>query len=160
MQLFSSLNTLWHCLPLGLEWKLTFSSPVATAEFSKFAGILSVALSTASPFRIWNSSAEIPSPPLALFVVMLTKASLSLHDHLGRFYYLSLLFFGTLDSNGYIFLFLLLPLASLLFSAICKASLDNHFPFCISFYWGWSCSLPPVQCHEPLSIVLQALYQI
>ena len=30
---------------LGLEWKLTFSSPVATAEFSKFAGILSAALS-------------------------------------------------------------------------------------------------------------------
>ena len=28
-----------------LEWKLTFSSPVATAEFSKFAGILSEALS-------------------------------------------------------------------------------------------------------------------
>ena len=26
-------------------WKLTFSSPVATAEFSKFAGILSAALS-------------------------------------------------------------------------------------------------------------------
>ena len=26
----------WHCLSLGLEWKLTFSSPVATAEFSKF----------------------------------------------------------------------------------------------------------------------------
>ena len=29
----------------GIEWKLTFSSPVATAEFSKFAGILSAALS-------------------------------------------------------------------------------------------------------------------
>ena len=28
-----------------LEWKLTFSGPVATAEFSKFAGILSEALS-------------------------------------------------------------------------------------------------------------------
>ena len=27
----------------GLEWKLTFSSPVATTEFSKFAGILSAA---------------------------------------------------------------------------------------------------------------------
>ena len=39
-----SLNILWHCLSLGLEWKLTFSSSVATAEFSKFAGILSVAL--------------------------------------------------------------------------------------------------------------------
>ena len=41
----SSLSNLYHCLSLGLEWKLTFSSPVATAEFSKFAGILSVALS-------------------------------------------------------------------------------------------------------------------
>ena len=27
------------------KWKLTFSSPVVTAEFSKFAGILSAALS-------------------------------------------------------------------------------------------------------------------
>ena len=31
-------------LSLGLEWKLIFSSPVATAEFSKFADILSAAL--------------------------------------------------------------------------------------------------------------------
>ena len=30
---------------LGLEWKLTFSSPVATTEFSKFVDILSVAIS-------------------------------------------------------------------------------------------------------------------
>ena len=29
---------------LGLEWKLTFYSPVASAEFSKFAGLLSVGL--------------------------------------------------------------------------------------------------------------------
>ena len=29
---------------------------------------------TASSFRIWNSSAGIPSPPLALFIVMLLKA--------------------------------------------------------------------------------------
>ena len=45
VQLCSSLSILWHCLSLGLEWKLTFSHPVATAEFSKFAGILSAALS-------------------------------------------------------------------------------------------------------------------
>ena len=42
MQLCSSLSILWHCLSLGLEWKLTSSSPVAAAEFSKFADILSV----------------------------------------------------------------------------------------------------------------------
>ena len=45
VQLCGSLSILWHCLSLELEWKLTFSSPVATAEFSKFAYILSAALS-------------------------------------------------------------------------------------------------------------------
>ena len=75
MQLCGSLSILWHCLSLGLEWKLTFSSPVVTAEFSKFAGILSGILSTftAASFRIWISSTEILSPPLALFVVMLLR---------------------------------------------------------------------------------------
>ena len=34
------------------------------------------------------------------------------------------------------------------------------FPFCSSFSWGWSWSLPPVQWHEPPSIVLPVLYQI
>ena len=32
---------------------------------------------TASSFRIWNSSARIPSPPLGLFAVMLPKAHLT-----------------------------------------------------------------------------------
>ena len=44
VQLCNNLNILCLCLSLGLEWKLTFSSPVATAEFSKFGGILSAAL--------------------------------------------------------------------------------------------------------------------
>ena len=43
--LCGSLNITWHCLSLGWEWKLTFPSPVATAKFSKFADILSAALS-------------------------------------------------------------------------------------------------------------------
>ena len=33
-------------------------------------------------FRIWNSSAGIPTPPLALFVVMLPKAHLILHSRM------------------------------------------------------------------------------
>ena len=45
VQLYSSLNILWLYPSLGLELKLIFSSPVATAEFSKFAGILNAALS-------------------------------------------------------------------------------------------------------------------
>ena len=171
-----------------------------------------------SSFRIWNSSTGIPSPPLALFVVMLPKARLTSHSrmsgsrwvitpswlsgawrsflyssymyschlflisstsvrpipflsfivlifawnvplvyliflkrslvfptllfsslcigHWGRLSYLSLLFFGTLHSDGHIFPFFPLPLASLLFSAICKAYSDNHFPFLHFFFLG------------------------
>ena len=36
----------------------------------------------ASSFRIWNSSTGIPSPPLALFVVMLPKAHLTSHSRM------------------------------------------------------------------------------
>ena len=37
---------------------------------------------TALSFRIWNSSTGIPSPPLALFIVMLPKAHLTLHSRM------------------------------------------------------------------------------
>ena len=58
-----------------------------------------------------------------------------------------------------------LPLASLLFSAICKASSENHFAFLHSFFLGMvliilyndASLMPPVQCHKLLFIVLQAL---
>ena len=36
--------------------------------------------STASSFRIWNSSTGVPAPPLALFIVMLAKAHLTWHS--------------------------------------------------------------------------------
>ena len=37
---------------------------------------------TASSFRIWNSSTGIPSPPLTLFVVILSKAHLTSHSRI------------------------------------------------------------------------------
>jgi len=43
MQLYGNLNYVWHAFSLQMEWKQTFSSPVATAECSKFAGIVSEA---------------------------------------------------------------------------------------------------------------------
>ena len=77
MQLCGSVSILWRLLSLGLECKLTFSSGHCWVfqtcwhiECSPF---------TASSFRIWNSSTGIPSPPLALFVVMLPKAHLTSH---------------------------------------------------------------------------------
>ena len=48
---------------------------------------------------------------------------------------ISLLFFGTLHSNGYLSISPL-PLPSLLFTAICKAFSDNHFAFLHFFFLG------------------------
>ena len=66
-QLCGSLNILWHCPSLGLEWKLTLCSLVAIAEF-QICWHIKCSTFSASSFRIWNSSTGIPSPPLALFV--------------------------------------------------------------------------------------------
>ena len=77
-------------------------------------------------------------------------------DHWGRLSYCSLLLFGTLHSDGYIFPFLCFLL--LFFSQLfVRPPQTTIFPCCISSSWGWFCSLPPVQCYKSLSIVLQAL---
>ena len=39
---------------------------------------------TASSFRIWNSSAGIPSPPLALLIVMPHKSQMTSHSRMSR----------------------------------------------------------------------------
>ena len=63
VQLCDSLNILWHCLSLGLEWKLTFSSPVATTEFSKSADILTAALLQHHLLRFEIAQLEFHHPP-------------------------------------------------------------------------------------------------
>ena len=67
MQLCGSLNILWHCLSLGLEWKPNFSFSGHCWAFQICCHIECSTL-TASSFRIWNSSSEITSPSLALFI--------------------------------------------------------------------------------------------
>ena len=70
-----------HCLSLGLEWKLTFSSSVASWVFQICWRIECNTL-TASTFRIWNSPAGIPLSLLTLFVVMLPKANFTSHSRI------------------------------------------------------------------------------
>ena len=48
---------------------------------------------TASSFRIWNSSTGIPSPPLALLVVMLSKAHLTSHSRMSGSRWVSFVIF-------------------------------------------------------------------
>ena len=152
-----------HCWAFQIFWHI---------EFSTF---------TAFSFKIWNSSAGISSPPLALFLVMLPKVHLTspsrmfgsrwmntplcLSRSLRTFLYCSsvyschLFLISSASVSSILFLSLIVPIfawnaflicLSLLFSAICKTSSDNHFAFLNSFYWGWLWSLPPVKCSDKI----------
>ena len=93
----------------------------------------------------------------SLIFPILLFSSISLHWSL-RKAFLSLLVILWNSAFKWEYLsFSLLPFTSILFPTICKASSDNHFAFLHFFFLGMVWSLPPVQCHEPLSIVLQAL---
>ena len=59
--------------------------------------------------------------------------------------------------NGYIFPFLLCFLLLFFSQVFVRPPQTAILLFCISFSWWWSWSLSPVQCHEPPSIVHQAL---
>ena len=60
--------------------KTDLSSPVAIAEFSKFAGILSATLSQHHLLQF--EIAQLEFHHLALFVVMLPKAHLTSHSRM------------------------------------------------------------------------------
>ena len=79
----------------------------------------------------------------------------ALFVHLRRLSFLSLLFSRTLHSVGCYLSLSPLFFASLLSSAICKASSDNHSAFLHFFFLGML--LVTASCYEPPSIVLQAL---
>ena len=65
-----------------------------------------------------------------------------------------------LHSNGYIFAFILCFLLLFFSRLFVRPPQTAILLFCISFSWGWSWFLFPVQCHKPPFIVHQALYQI
>jgi len=111
-----------------------------------------------APITSWN----VPSISLiflkrSLVFPILLFSSISLHWSLRKASYLSLLFFGKLHSDAYSFPFLLC--FSLVFfpQLFVRPPQTTILPFWISFSWGWSWSLSPVQCHELPSIVHQAL---
>ena len=110
-----------HCWVFQICWRIGFS------------------IFTASSFRIWNTSTGIPSPPLAFFIVMLSKAHLTSHsrisgcsswshhrDYLGHEdLFCTVLLYILVTSSWYILLLLcpyhLCPLSS--------ASLHEIFPW-------------------------------
>ena len=128
----------WHYFSLGLEWKLTFSSPVATAEFSNLAGVLSAAFSQHHLLG-WNSSNGIPSPPLAMFAVMLPKAHWTSHSRMSDSWWVitplwlsgswrSFLYISSVHSS-----FLLISSTSISFCPLLCSSLHEMFPWYLQF---------------------------
>ena len=111
-----------------------------------FCPLLCPSLHEMFPWYLLFSWRDLWSFPFYCFPLFLCT------DPWGRLSYLSLLFFGTLHSNGY-FLLSPLPLTSLLSSAICKTSSDNHFTF-LHFFFLWvvlitaSCTMSQISIHS------------
>ena len=127
---------------------LISSAPVRTMPFLSFILLI----------FSWN----VPLVPLiflkkSLVFPILLFSSISLHCSL-KLSYLSLMFFGTLHSDGCIIPFVLCLLLNFFSQLFVRPPQTTILPCCIYFSWGWFWSLPPIQCYEPLSIVLQALY--
>ena len=181
-----------------MKISFVYSSSVFSCQIfsTSFASLRSIPfLSIFEPIFAWNVSLESLIFKRSLVFPILLFSSIFYIDHWGRLSYLSLIFIGTLHSNGYTFPSLLfwdwneiracmscghcwvfqicwhtesssmdcfafrfspLPLDSLLSQLFVRPPQTTILPFCISLSWGWSWSLPPIQCHEPL----QALYQI
>ena len=107
----------------------------------------------------WNVSLVSPIfLKRSLVFPILLFSSISLHWSL-RKVFLSVLTILWNSAFKWVYLsFSPLLCTSLLFTAICKASSGSHFAFLHFFFPSvWSCSLSAVQCHEPPSIVHQAV---
>jgi len=94
----------------------------------------------------------------SLVFPILLFSSISLHWSLKKAFLSLLAILWNSAFNAYIFPFLLC-FSLLFFSQLfVRPPQTAVLLFCISFLWEWSWSLSPVQCHEPQSIVNQALY--
>ena len=141
----------WTFLALpffGIGMKTDLSSPVAIAEFSKFAGILRAALSQHHLLGF-----EIAELERSLVFPILLFSSISWHWSL-RKAFLPLLAILWNSAFRWVYLsFSPLPLTSLLFSGICKTSSDNHFAFLHFFFLGMvlitaSCTMSLTSVHS------------
>ena len=81
VQLYGSLT--FFALPFfGIGMKTDLFQSCGHCWVFQICWHIDCSTSTASSFRIWNSSARILSPPRVLFVVMLPKAHLTSHSRM------------------------------------------------------------------------------
>jgi len=73
---------IWHCFSLGVGMKTDLFQSCGHCWVSQICWHIECSTLRVSSFRNWNSSAETPSPPLALFLVMLPKAHWTSHTRM------------------------------------------------------------------------------
>ena len=73
----------FFCIAFLWDWNINWPLPVLWLLLSfQICWHIECSTSTASSFRIWNSSIGISSPPLDFFVVMLLQAHLTSHSRM------------------------------------------------------------------------------
>ena len=153
----------WAITPSWLSeswWSFLYSSPVYSYHLLLIssASLRSILfLSFIEPIFAWN----VPLVSLiflkrSLVFPILLFSSISLQCSL-RKAFLSLLLFWTLHWNGDVFPFLLCLYPLFISQLFVRPPRTIILPFWFSSSWRWSWSPLLVQCHEPLSLDLQAL---
>ena len=121
-----SFNILWHCL--SSNWDENWPFPVLwpSLSFPNFL-VYWVQHFHSKIVRIWNSLSGILSPPLALFIVMLSKAHLTSHSD-SRWVPTPLWLSGLLyTSSAYPYHLFLISSASVQFSSVQLLSCVRRF---------------------------------
>ena len=132
-----------HSLALpffGTEWRHLFQSSGHCWVF-QICWHIECSTFTAPCFRIWNSSTGIPSPPLALVAMMLSKAHWTSHSRMSgsRWVITPSWYSGSWRSFLYsfsvcschLFLIYLLLLGPYNFYPLLSPSLHEIFPWCL-----------------------------
>ena len=81
VQLCDSLIMLWHCF-FGIRVKTDFFQSCDHCCIFQIWWHIEWSTYTTLSFRVWNSSTGIPSPSLALFIVVLPKAHLTSYSRI------------------------------------------------------------------------------
>ena len=82
VQLCGSWKIIWHCTSLGLKWKTELFQSCGHCWVFQVCWNTEYSTWTASSAKILNSFSGIPSPTLAFFIVMLSKAHLTSHSRM------------------------------------------------------------------------------
>ena len=127
---------------------LIYSASTRSLLFLSF--IVSIFLGKMFPWYLLFSWRDLLSFPFCCFLLVLCTV------HWRRPSCCSMLFFGNLHLVGYTVPFLPCFLLLFFLSLFVRPPQITTLPSCFSCFFGWFCSLPPVQYYRPPFIVLQA----